>query len=109
MGGPNYPNQSSEEDAIADHQFVCPARGCLFDVVADPTESNEVSAAHPEIVASMRKEMDRQAKTVWKAPRREDPACREAARSMYGGFYGPWKEVSLSKSGAGLQSNLVVV
>ena len=52
-GGPAYPNASTAQDCINDHHWVCPPQGCLFDVVADPSEFHEVSAAHPDIAKSL--------------------------------------------------------
>ena len=37
-GGPHYPNASTATDPIDGHTMHCPARGCLFNVVADPEE-----------------------------------------------------------------------
>jgi hypothetical protein len=34
-GGVHYPNATTAHDAIDDHSFKCPARGCLFNVVRD--------------------------------------------------------------------------
>lgn len=48
---PVFPNASSsdpEGEALA-----CRPGGCLFDVWGDPTESQDVAAAHPDIVAAM--------------------------------------------------------
>ncbi len=47
--GPVYPNAST---ADADPGLDCSA-GCLFDVNLDPTEHNDIAAAHPAIVAKM--------------------------------------------------------
>eukprot|EP00929_Paragymnodinium_shiwhaense_P048483 TRINITY_DN24505_c0_g1_i1.p1 TRINITY_DN24505_c0_g1~~TRINITY_DN24505_c0_g1_i1.p1 ORF type:complete len:449 (-),score=76.09 TRINITY_DN24505_c0_g1_i1:212-1558(-) len=97
-GGPQYPNMSSIDDPISNHHYHCPTQGCLFNVVEDPSEFHEVSAQHPEIAAAMQKEMEKRAKTIWTAPRKEDPKCRETAFNVYGGFYGPWKEISAATS-----------
>lgn len=92
-GGPAYPNASTATDPISDHNFVCPSRGCLFNVVEDPAEKDEVSEAHPDVVAHMKVEMEKRAAHIWSTSHHNDPACKKAAWDRYGGFYGPWKEV----------------
>jgi len=96
-GGPQYPNETTVTDPIDKHSFKCPFQGCLYDVVADPTEHHEVSAANPDVVAAMKAELQKQAKTIWSTSHKTDSACKEAARSIYGGFYGPWKELPAPK------------
>ena len=51
--GPIYPNASSQQSDPSAHHLPC-ATGCLFDVLADPTEQSDIAAAHPGIVAAMR-------------------------------------------------------
>lgn len=48
-GGEQYPNTSSaQENRYVDGEhIVCPADGCLFNVVLDPSEENEISSQHP--------------------------------------------------------------
>eukprot|EP00927_Polykrikos_kofoidii_P070735 TRINITY_DN6712_c0_g1_i5.p1 TRINITY_DN6712_c0_g1~~TRINITY_DN6712_c0_g1_i5.p1 ORF type:complete len:592 (-),score=67.00 TRINITY_DN6712_c0_g1_i5:153-1832(-) len=91
--GPQYPNASTASSAVSDQSFNCPARGCLYDVVADPTEHDEVSGRHPSVVFRMAKELDRQAAGIWSTHHKIDPKCKETAHSLYGGFYGPWMEI----------------
>jgi arylsulfatase I/J len=92
-GGPQYPNSTTASDPIDAHSFVCPAQGCLFNVVEDPEEHQEVSAQHPDIVAAMSAELKKQAATIWATSHKDDPACDAAAFAIHGGFYGPWKEL----------------
>ena len=92
-GGPHYPNASTASDPIDSHSFVCPARGCLYDVVDDTTETREVGAEHPDLVEMMMKQMEAEAAKIWSQPHKEDPKCRRAAEERYGNFYGPWREV----------------
>jgi arylsulfatase I/J len=92
-GGPRYPNATTASDPIDAHSFACPLQGCLFNVVLDPTEQREVSSEHPDVTTSMSQELRRQAAGMWQTSHKEDPACEVAAFSLYGGFYGPWKEV----------------
>merc|ERR1712007_189255 len=92
-GGPIYPNASTAEDPIDSHKYKCPPEGCLFDVVAELAEENEVSSEHPDVVARMQKELELQAKTIWETDHFESPQCKQTAFNLYGGFYGPWLEV----------------
>ena len=92
-GGPRYPNASTAADPIKPHALVCPPAGCLFDVVDDPAEVQELSARHPAVVARLAARLAAEAATIWSVPHRDDPACMEAARSRYGSFLGPWREV----------------
>jgi arylsulfatase I/J len=92
-GGEHYPNASTVTDPISNHAFNCPPKGCLFNVVKDPYERDEVSAQHPDIVASMAAELEQQAKTIWSQSHKQSPACQKAAQEIYGGFYGPFKEI----------------
>lgn len=92
-GGPVYPNASTATDSIDGHSFTCPPHGCLFNVVEDMFEEHEVSAAHPELVATLMAEMDREAGKIWSTSHTEDPACKRVAQSKYGNFYGPFREI----------------
>jgi len=92
-GGLQYPNETTVTDPISSHSFKCPPQGCLYDVVSDPSEMNELSAEKPDVVETMRAELHRQAATIWSTSHKKDPACNAAAHSLYGGYYGPWKEV----------------
>lgn len=52
--GGQYPNASSVSGVNPyDQHLACGTAGCLYDVVADPTEQNNVAAAHPDIVSAM--------------------------------------------------------
>ena len=65
--GGTYPNKTS---ASADHvnpndQHLACAAGCLFDVVHDPTEQEDIAAAHPALVASMQARLAQLAPTFY--------------------------------------------
>jgi arylsulfatase I/J len=55
-GGPNYPNSSSPNSPVDPGPTLnCTAHGgCLFDVVADPTEHADIAAQHPATIAGRR-------------------------------------------------------
>ena len=92
-GGPQYPNATTATDPIASHKLTCPDQGCLFDVVNDPHEFNEISAQNPTIVAMMKALMAQEVATIWSVPHNADPNCSKIAYSKYGGFYGPFLEI----------------
>ena len=92
-GGPQYPNATTATDPIWSHITHCPATGCLFDVVNDPHEFNEVSAQNPSIVAAMQTLMAKEEATIFTQKHGKDPQCLQTATSKYGGFYGPWEEL----------------
>jgi arylsulfatase I/J len=94
-GGEQYPNTSSaQENRYVDGEhIVCPADGCLFNVVLDPSEENEISSQHPDVVKRLNSVLEEQAKTIWSTSHQQDPACHKYANEHYNGFYGPWKEV----------------
>jgi arylsulfatase A-like enzyme len=92
-GGPVYPNASTANDPIDKYSFECPPQGCLYNVINDIEERNEVSALYPDVVRRLKQEMEEAEKSVWSAAHRIDPECNEAAHKLYGGFYGPWKEL----------------
>jgi len=92
-GGPQYPNETTVTDAIDKHSWKCPTQGCLFDVVSDPFEFREVSADHPDVVEDMKAELVRQVATIWSTSHKVDQACWDAAASVWGNYFGPWKEL----------------
>ena len=94
--GPQYPNQSTSWVDNPEHcgipmDPVVGKGGCLFDLLADPTEHNDVAAAHPDIVAALYKRIEHHQSTVFSPNRGTDDgsACR-AATHTWGGFYGPF-------------------
>eukprot|EP00403_Amphidinium_massartii_P007749 CAMPEP_0178383854 /NCGR_PEP_ID=MMETSP0689_2-20121128/7215_1 /TAXON_ID=160604 /ORGANISM="Amphidinium massartii, Strain CS-259" /LENGTH=611 /DNA_ID=CAMNT_0020004085 /DNA_START=85 /DNA_END=1920 /DNA_ORIENTATION=+ len=93
-GGPQYPNRSTVYDSLDHYHFLCPRQGCLFNVVRDPHEREEVSLLHMDVVRELRRELNWQAESIWEVDHTDDPVCRDVAQSLYGGFYGPFKEVA---------------
>lgn len=92
-GGEHYPNGTTIKDNnwISNYTNVCSQKtGCLYDVVADMTEQNDVAAKHPAVVKELDILMTAIGSTIYEASHAEDPACTVAALTEYGGFYGPW-------------------
>lgn len=93
--GPVYPNRSGYPsktkecgDPAAPEGSDAKGPGCLFNVLTDPNENDDVAQDHPKIVAELRALM---AKQVLYSPDRggdDGAACAAAAR--YGGFWGPF-------------------
>ena len=74
--GPVYPNSTTYPAGSEN----CGKQGCLFNVLADPNEHDEISAAHPDIVAELQAVVDAAAKTVFNPDRGTDDgeACKKA-------------------------------
>lgn len=90
-GGPQYLNETST--ALDHYSWSCPEQGCFFDVVSDPYEFNEVITDHPEVVAEMKAELANQAATIWSVSHNIDQSCWHAAETVWGNYFGPWKEL----------------
>ncbi|GBG30284.1 Arylsulfatase B [Hondaea fermentalgiana] len=68
--------------------------GCLFDIIADPNEDNEITKDNPEIVAKMMARLKELNKNNFH-PDRGQPsklACT-VSNKLYSGFYGPFIDV----------------
>ena len=93
-GGPHYPNGTTVSSGDWVDKYTTPCgmntSGCLYDVVADMTEQNDVAKANPEIVAMMSDMMDELGTTIYSVSHANDPACTVAAETKFGGFYAPW-------------------
>ena len=84
--GPVYPNSSVYPTGGYDCK-----EGCLFNVFTDPTEHDDVAAAHPEIVAALTRVAEAQTATAYNPDRGVDDgeACKKAF-AVHDGFYGPF-------------------
>ncbi len=63
---------------------------CLFNVLTDPTEHDNVASAHPDIVAAMAARLAELTKTLFAPDRGEvntDLPCKASANT-WGGFVG---------------------
>jgi len=67
--------------------------GCLFNILSDPTEHDDVAAAHPAIVAEMYARIEElQASAFGPARGVNDGAACRAATHKWGGFWGPFAD-----------------
>jgi len=87
--GPHYPNSSTNEISA---NFVghC-ANGCLFDLIKDPLEANDLAEAMPEKVAELYAKIQKYETTAFN-PDRGAPAKAACtmATTTYKGFWGPF-------------------
>lgn len=87
--GPHYPNSTTNE--ISNNFVGHCGDGCLFELNSDPLEANDVAAANPDRVASMRKKLMAYEDTAFNPHRGPtDPAACAIAEGEYGGFWGPF-------------------
>ena len=88
--GPHWPNGSSSVDSF-DHKYdVQCGNGCLYELVSDPFETNDLAKARPEKVAELMKKVTAYEATAFNPKRGgTDPlSCQAAVRN--GGFWGPF-------------------
>jgi hypothetical protein len=100
--GPIYPNSSS---AISRPDFNTPLyceQGCLFDVVSDPGEHNDLAAHSPEIVLKLKNRLEELKNDFYEnddlnvdsCPKGIDIPCAcWMAINYYGGYFGPYQEI----------------
>ena len=69
----------------------CPKPGCLFNVVTDPNERDDLAKKMPDVVLELTARLDAARKTVY-APYRGDldPAACAIVKGQYHGYWGPW-------------------
>lgn len=87
--GPQFPNTSTKPaqwDTTAD----C-SQGCLYNLIADPSEHNDIAAANPDIVARLKQKILAHNATCF-SPQRgvSSPSACATATGTYGGFWGPF-------------------
>ncbi len=99
--GEQYPNTTSPNNSV-NVNMACGATGCLFDVVADPTEHTNIASQHPAITAAMVTRLNELKKgffsnndtgvNVPECPKNGQMpcACYEAIHH-WGGFFGPYQ------------------
>jgi arylsulfatase B len=74
------------------------ASGCLYDVIADPSEKDNKAKTEPDILAQMKARLDKLNEGKF-LPDRGAPDTRSCTR--WNGFYGPWIDVPNSPSQVG--------
>jgi len=92
--GPVYPNETTAAHPWANTATSCgtpAAPTCLFNVLADPTEHDNVAAAHPDIVAAMAARLRELQAGVFSPDRgKPSPLACKASAEKWGGFVGPF-------------------
>jgi arylsulfatase A-like enzyme len=97
--GPSYPNASSPASPVDPGPTLKCAGGCLFDVIADPTEHNDIAAQNPALVASMSARLAELVKGYYTnndtfvnlCPSNITMPCAcWAALNTWGGYFGPY-------------------
>jgi len=96
--GPVYPNKTTTIEGQLVH-LNCTA-GCLFDLVNDPNEYNDVSAKYPDVVTNMKNRLAELKKGYWINQEEGQDSCPTnitipcncyVAVNRYGDFNGPWQ------------------
>ena len=106
--GSAYPNSSTGEHPI-DVSINCGDPGCLFNVVEDPGEHNDLAASMPDKAAALDARRTELAKGIWQNKEKGVDACPSIdpatgkpitgpcacwmAANVYAGFMGPFQEV----------------
>ena len=108
--GPQFPNTSSSWDPNQSKETCGPSpqTGCLFDLLADPTEHINLAAVKPELFRAMMHRLTEINATLF-APDRgtPDPAACVVALGTYGDFWGPWIDVSTLQSTGASQTEQI--
>eukprot|EP00937_MAST-01D_sp_MAST-1D-sp2_P006552 g6552.t1 len=91
--GPEYPNGTTPAPISVD----CGAAGCLYDIIADPTEHRDLAAdpAHAETLANMTAFYNALAATAYQTPYVEGAmncSAPRVAAMLEGGFWTPWTD-----------------
>jgi arylsulfatase B len=91
-----FPNATDTNACLTSSVLQCggASKGCLFDVVGDPGEHHDVSAAHPDVLTEMQGMLRDEEKRVFRPDRGCDgESCAEAvckAADAAGGFWAPF-------------------
>jgi len=87
--GPTFPNKTTNWDS--GKSIAHCGKGCLFNIVDDPTEHFDVAEKNPDILTKLQNRLDELTKTVFSPNRGPvDPKACETALNKYHGFWGPW-------------------
>lgn len=86
---PRYPNATTNHSA--ERPFDCGSKGCLFDVISDPSEYEDLAATMPDKLRSMMATFVARNRTRFEAERMPtDASACEAYVAQHGGFLGPY-------------------
>eukprot|EP00756_Hemistasia_phaeocysticola_P025858 Hpha_TRINITY_DN16029_c0_g1::TRINITY_DN16029_c0_g1_i1::g.119284::m.119284/K01135/ARSB; arylsulfatase B len=94
--GPVFPNTSTTWNPSNSKENCgnTTADGCLFDIIADPTEHNNIAATQPDVFHRLLARVAELQKNVFSPIRgQDDPRACELAMGRYGGFWGPFVDV----------------
>eukprot|EP00965_Chrysotila_dentata_P254417 6211860-Pleurochrysis_carterae.AAC.1 len=93
IGGPTYPNETSDSDPVGRRTFTCTTfPGCLFDVVDDAGEHEDVCATQQDTCAAVHDMLKKANDSKFLAYRTYNRTqCRLRSDEMYGGYIGPVK------------------
>lgn len=101
--GPDYPNASSLDLPDKGPIMHCGDVGCLYNVVADPTEHVDVRAELEALAAQIADRLDVLKKDFFENNDKGEDSCPPGigdqlcacwmASNYYGGFFGPYQEV----------------
>jgi hypothetical protein len=85
-----YPNRTQPDGGGYGAPADC-TKGCLYNVLHDPSERDELSSSQPAQKKRMLAALEAAQATVIKTPKvPDDPACCRSAAQDYGQFLGPF-------------------
>ena len=89
--GPVFPNSTNPDGGIDAVEHCEKGDGCLYDIINDPGEHNNLASKMPNKLKEMRDRLSEYQTTHFNPDRGEkDLAACEAALNEYGGFWGPY-------------------
>ena len=103
-GGPFFPNSTTPQHPIDGTKLKCRASPCLFDVVNDMTEHNDISSKNSDLVEKMGLRLEelkkgyytnneKGSKTLCPSNVNETECACWMALNQYGGFWGPYETI----------------
>lgn len=97
--GPLYPNMTSE--LVVDPG--CAPDGCLFDIIADPSETQDLKIQFPELFQNLSRRLDEIGSTVFQTNYTDSPHCADASAAFTrdAGFLAPRCGTGRSEPGHG--------
>jgi arylsulfatase A-like enzyme len=99
--GPTYPNTTTPFNNPASVNLDC-TTGCLFNLIEDPNETNNIAAENPSLVQSMHERLQYWITTYYSNNEQGVNSCPPnitencscwMAENRYHGFYGPFQEL----------------